>query len=269
VINIDDAFGERLSRESKAPVHLPYGLGQAAKVRASRLQMDKDGTTMVVEVPEDTFSCRLPLIGRHNVYNALAAVGAAVALKIGTPGLKRALNTMDPVPGRLERVCAGRPFGIYVDYAHTDDALRNVLSTLRELTRGRVLLAFGCGGNRDTGKRFKMGRVAAEMADYTIITSDNPRKESPALIASQIEEGFRSVPGRESRYQIELNRRRAIEEIIRMAGEGDSVLIAGKGHETYQEFEDTVIPFDDRVYAREAIDLLEGRTPERETASRH
>ena len=154
----------------------------------------------------------------------------------------------------LEQIAQGQPFSVFVDYAHTDDALHNVLTTLREVTRGRVLLAFGCGGNRDAGKRAKMGRVAAQLADHTIITSDNPRKESATWIASQIEEGFRSV--RKDGFQIELDRREAIDRLIRSAKPGDVVLIAGKGHETYQEFEDTVVPFDDRVHARETLDAM-------------
>src|SRR6185295_1208436 len=150
-------------------------------------------TQMVVETPNDRFPCRLPLIGRHNVYNALAAVGAGLYLKVGLPPIQTALNSMKPVPGRLEAIALGQPFGVFVDYAHTDDALRNVLETLREITSGRLLLAFGCGGNRDAGKRPLMGCVAAERADFTIITSDNPRKESPAAIAAQIEAGFHAV----------------------------------------------------------------------------
>jgi UDP-N-acetylmuramoyl-L-alanyl-D-glutamate--2,6-diaminopimelate ligase len=148
----------------------------------------------------------------------------------------------------------GQPFGVFVDYAHTDDALKNVLMTLREITKGRVLVAFGCGGNRDAGKRAKMGKVAAELADYALITSDNPRKEDPAKIAAQVEEGFRSV--RSDGYALELDRGRAIQQILGNAAPGDSVLIAGKGHETYQEFEDTVVPFDDRLHALEALETL-------------
>lgn len=254
VINIDDAFGHRLLGETKVEVQLTYGLAEAAKLRATHIQLGKDASSLVVETPEYNFPCRLPLIGRHNIYNALAAVGAGMVLKVGVPALKTALNTMDPVPGRLENVAANGPFGVYIDYAHTDDALKNVLTTLREITPGRLLVMFGCGGCRDAGKRPKMGQVAAQIADYTIITSDNPRKESTAKIAFQIEEGFRSV--RITDYRVELDRRRAIDEIIRMARPGDSVLIAGKGHETYQEFEDTVVPFDDRIYARETLESL-------------
>jgi UDP-N-acetylmuramoyl-L-alanyl-D-glutamate--2,6-diaminopimelate ligase len=255
VINIDDSYGQQLAESTAAEVNLTYGLAEAAKIRATQIQLGNHVTNMVVESPGYQFSLGLPLIGRHNVYNALAATGAGLALEIGVPVIREALQTLPAVPGRLERVPTSRPFSVYVDYAHTDDALRHVLNTLREITTGRVLLTFGCGGSRDTGKRFKMGQVAAALADFTVITSDNPRKEVPAAIAAQIEEGYRSA--RATDYRVELDRRRAIEEIIRMAREGDSVLIAGKGHETYQEFENTVVPFDDRVHAQEALELLD------------
>lgn len=254
VINIDDTYGARLAGQSKVEVELTYGLQPAARLRATKIQLGKDGSRFVVETPERNFACRLPLIGRHNIYNALAAVGAGIALKTPVVTLQGALNAMPPVPGRLEMVSLKQPFGVYVDYAHTDDAMKNVLTTLREITPGRVLLAFGCGGNRDSGKRPRMGKVAAELADYTLITSDNPRKESAEKIAAQIAEGYRSVRG--EGYGVELERRRAIQQIIGKAEAGDTVLIAGKGHETYQEFEDTVVPFDDRLHAQEALESL-------------
>jgi len=254
VINLDDAFGARLSKETCVEAPLTFGLNQGAKIRATQIKLGPDATEMVIETPAETFSCRLPLIGRHNVYNALAAVGAGLVLKVGAHPIQTALNSMTPVPGRLENIPLGQPFGLFVDYAHTDDALRNVLTTLREITSGRLLLAFGCGGDRDAGKRPKMGQVAAQLADFTIITSDNPRRESPSEIAARIEEGYRSV--RRQGYRIELDRKRAIDEIVRLAKSGDTVLIAGKGHETCQEFEDTVIPFDDRIHARETLETL-------------
>ena len=254
VINIDDTYGARLAGQTKVEVDLTYGLQQSARLRATKIQLGKDGSRFVVETPERSFACRLPLIGRHNLYNALAAVGAGIALKIPVITLQAALNAMPPVPGRLEIVSLQQPFGVFVDYAHTDDALKNVLSTLREITTGRLLLAFGCGGNRDAGKRARMGKVAAELADFTIITTDNPRKEDPEKIATQIAEGYRSV--RTEGVSLELERRRAIQQIIGKAEPGDTVLIAGKGHETYQEFEDTVVPFDDRLHAQEALESL-------------
>jgi len=254
VINIDDAHGPRFVDESDAAVKLTYGIRGAANIRATKIQLAADASNFTLETPKKTFACKLPLIGRHNIYNALAAAGATYALDVEPAKIQAALNHMQPVPGRLESVSSGQSFAVFVDYAHTDDALQNVLTTLREVTTGRVLLLFGCGGSRDTGKRAKMGRVAAELADFTIITSDNPRKESPATIAAQIEEGFRSV--KQADYLVELDRKRAITDIIAQARSGDTVLLAGKGHETYQEFEDTVVPFDDRVYAREALENL-------------
>jgi UDP-N-acetylmuramoyl-L-alanyl-D-glutamate--2,6-diaminopimelate ligase len=254
VINIDDASGVRLAQHSDAAVKLTYGIRNPASIRAVNVQLGAELSTFTVEAREKTFACKLPLIGFHNVLNALAATGAGFVLNVDVKKIQSALNKMPSVPGRLESVSCGQPFTVFVDYAHTDDALHNVLTTVREVTKGRVLLLFGCGGSRDTGKRAKMGRVAAELADYTIITSDNPRKEQPEKIAAQIEEGFRSVKQRG--YTMELDRARAIREIISMAKPGDTVLLAGKGHETYQEFEDTVVPFDDRVHAREALENL-------------
>lgn len=254
VVNIDDTYGARLASESKVEVTLTYGVEEPARLRATHIELSKSGSRFVVEAPDRKFSVKLPLIGRHNIYNALAAIGAGIAMKLPLPTLQSALNNLPPVPGRLQFINAGQPFGVYVDYAHTDDAMRNVLTTLRELTAGRLLLTFGCGGSRDTGKRAKMGKVAAELADYTIITSDNPRKETPEKIAAQIEAGYRSV--RPDHYLLELDRRRAIHQLMAQAAAGDTVLIAGKGHETYQEFEDTVVPFDDRIHAREALENL-------------
>lgn len=265
VINIDDQFGRRLLSESDAEVKLTYGLSETATLRASHIELGNDSTAMVVQTPRFQFPCRLPLVGRHNVYNALATVGAGMVLKFGPHALRAALDTVEPVSGRLENVSPDRPFSVYVDYAHTDDALRSVLSTLREITPRRILLAFGCGGSRDTGKRYQMGCTAAQLADFTLITTDNPRKESPSSIASEIEEGYRSV--RQSDYALELDRRSAIDSVIRMARRGDCVLIAGKGHETFQEFENTVIPFDDRIYARGTLDSLETTVPTRRRKS--
>jgi UDP-N-acetylmuramoyl-L-alanyl-D-glutamate--2,6-diaminopimelate ligase len=254
VINIDDTYGARLAGQTKAEVHLTYGLEQPARLRATQIELGVNGSRFVVEAPDEKFACRVPLIGRHNIYNSLAAIGAGLALKVKAATIQKALSTMAPVPGRLQRVDAGQPFGVYVDYAHTDDALRNVMRTVKEITTGRILLAFGCGGNRDSTKRAKMGKIAGEMADFTIITSDNPRKESAQKIAAQIEEGYRAV--RSEGYTIELDRQRAITQLLGKAQSGDTVLIAGKGHETYQEFEDTVVPFDDRSHAQEALEQL-------------
>lgn len=254
VINIDDIYGERLYKETDLAVKCSYGMKGEATIRASDVKMTQKGADFTVNYNESKFECHLPLIGRHNIYNALAAVGVAIAFNIPVNIIKRALSKMQPVPGRLEKIELGQPFNVIVDYAHTDDALKNVLTSLRELTSGRLLLTFGCGGSRDTSKRFKMGAVAAKLADYTIITTDNPRKESPQKIAAQIVEGY--VAQRSDGFEVELDRKRAINAIISMAKPGDTVLIAGKGHETYQEFEDTTVPFDDRIYASAALESL-------------
>ena len=252
VINIDDASGAKLAEESDVAVKFTYGIRGAARLRATKIQLGAEASHFTIEGPDQSFACKLPLIGRHNIYNALAATSAALALAVDVKKIQSAFAKMTPVPGRLESVSCGQPFNVFVDYAHTDDALHNVLTTLREITRGRLLLLFGCGGSRDTGKRAKMGAVAADHADFTLITSDNPRRESPAAIAAQIEEGFRSV--KQTDYAVELDRKRGIAEILSRAQPGDTVLLAGKGHETYQEFEDTVVPFDDCVFAREALE---------------
>jgi UDP-N-acetylmuramoyl-L-alanyl-D-glutamate--2,6-diaminopimelate ligase len=254
VINIDDFYGKRLLAESDLAIKCTYGINEEAMIRATDIVMNQNGAEFTVNTPSEKFNCRISLIGRHNIYNALAATGAAIAFNVSSKNIKKALEKMNPVPGRLEKINLGQPFTVIVDYAHTDDALRNVLTSLRELTKGRLLLTFGCGGSRDTTKRAKMGKVAAELADYTIITTDNPRKEDPQKIADQIKEGYVSV--RQDSYKIELDRKRAIQDIISMAKSGDTVLIAGKGHETYQEFMDTVVPFDDRVYARQKLEDL-------------
>jgi UDP-N-acetylmuramoyl-L-alanyl-D-glutamate--2,6-diaminopimelate ligase len=254
VINIDDGFGQRLAQETDAASVITYGLATNAQLQATHIELGNETTRLTIHTPKQTFPCQLPLIGRHNVYNALAAMGVGLAMNRDKGTLQKSLQSMPAVPGRLEKISVGQPFGVLVDYAHTDDALQNVLTTLREITPGRLLLAFGCGGSRDPGKRPKMGRVAARLADFALITSDNPRKESAADIAGQVEIGFREL--RQDGYRIELDRRRAIEELIQMAKAGDTVLIAGKGHETYQEFEDTVVPFDDRVHARETLATL-------------
>jgi len=262
VINIDDAYGARLWGEGAAEVKLTYALHERAHIRATRIHLGRDGSRFHVSTPQGDFECRLPLIGRHNIYNALAAVGTALALETPVEIVRSALGGAPAVPGRLESVTRGQPFGVYVDYAHTDDALRNVLTTLREITPGRLLLVFGCGGNRDAGKRPKMGAVAAELASQTIVTSDNPRQESPESIAAQIEAGYRAS-GRGD-CAVELDRRRAIQQMLALARKGDTVLVAGKGHETYQEFENTVIPFDDCLHARELLEELGyGRSPGR------
>ncbi len=257
VVNIDDPHGARIVRELQDLPFVTYGRAPKANLQLKRVTVAADATLFECGVRGDTLRCRLPLIGRYNANNALAAIGAAMALGVPAPDAAKALESMPGVPGRLETVEAGQDFKVYVDYAHTDDALANALETVREVTSGRVLVLFGCGGDRDAGKRRRMGGVAALQADFTVITSDNPRSEPPEQIANEIVDGHTAhcTEG----LMVELDRARAIEEIIWMARPGDAVVIAGKGHETYQEFENTVVPFDDRVHAREALEAMENR----------
>jgi UDP-N-acetylmuramoyl-L-alanyl-D-glutamate--2,6-diaminopimelate ligase len=191
----------------------------------------------------------LPLIGRFNIYNSLAALASVHALGVDVRSSVLALARAPQVPGRLEAVPAKRQFQVFVDYAHTDDALLNVVKTCRDLNPKRLILVFGCGGNRDRAKRALMGAVADQYADHSIITSDNPRTEDPETIVREIEAGFHH-----GRYERILDRRAAISRAISMAGSRDIVLIAGKGHEKYQEFAHHTVPFDDVEVATRLVE---------------
>ena len=192
---------------------------------------------------------RLPLIGSFNVYNSLAALAGAVAMGVDLRTAVRALADAPSVPGRLEPVPVKRQYRIFVDYAHTEDALTNVMKTLRDLNPRRLLVVFGCGGNRDKAKRPLMAAAVERLADWAVVTSDNPRKENPETILAEIQAGFRG-----KQHEIVLDRREAIFRAIALAQPGDIVLIAGKGHETTQEFADQTIPFDDLAIARLAVE---------------
>jgi UDP-N-acetylmuramoyl-L-alanyl-D-glutamate--2,6-diaminopimelate ligase len=198
---------------------------------------------------------RSRLRGPYNVSNCLGAVVAARELGIGDHAIAEGIGALSGVPGRLEAIDVGQPFAVLVDYAHTPDSLENVLRAARRMTAGRLLVVFGCGGDRDRGKRPLMGEAATGLADLTVITSDNPRSERPRDVIAEIEPGAVRGGGP---YAIEPDRRAAIASALAAARPGDVVVIAGKGHETGQEFADGTIPFDDRVVAREEIDALLG-----------
>ncbi len=222
-----------------------------ADVTAAGVRLAPDRTSFVLQLPqEDPRPIALRLLGRHNVENALAAAAAAHALGIGAEAIARGLEAVESVPGRLEPVDVGQPFRVLVDYAHTDDALEKVLSALRAVAPGaRLACVFGCGGDRDRTKRPRMARVAERLADRIFVTSDNPRSEPPEAIIEEILRGLE----RPRDAVVEPDRRRAIERAIAEAREGDVLLIAGKGHETYQIVGDRAIHFDDREVAREAL----------------
>lgn len=250
VINCDDPWGKRLLSERRFLARLvSYGFEEGATVRGLDPVTDTKGSRMYVQSPWGNVEISLRLIGRFNLYNALAAFSAAAALGISVEIIVKALAEMQCVPGRLETVENKKGKRVYVDYAHTDDALLNVLGTLREITPGRLVVVFGCGGNRDKGKRPLMGKVAARLADYSIITNDNPRNEIPEKIAADIAGGFDS----DRKYEIVLDRKAAIARGLELIGKKDILLVAGKGHENYQEFDGTIFPFDDREAVREAL----------------
>ena len=250
VINIDDRYGEQLlGKIDKSISIITYGMAVRADFRASSYRMEFGGTSYQLDARGKSYLVRIPLIGRFNVANSLAALAAANALGVGVREAVLSLGKSPQVPGRLEMVPAKRQFQIFVDYAHTPDALLNVLKTLRELEPRRLIVVFGCGGDRDREKRPLMAQVVDLNADYTIITSDNPRKEDPAAIISEVERGFRS-----SHYEKLIDRAEAIARAIALAQPRDIVLIAGKGHETYQEFADHTVPFDDIQVARRALE---------------
>ena len=250
IVNIDDRYGEQLlDRIGKRVAVVTYGMSVRADFRASNYRVEFSGTSYQLDARGKSYLVRVPLIGRFNVANSVAALAAANALGIGLRDAVLSLGKSPQVPGRLELVPAKRQFQAFVDYAHTPDALRNVLKTLRELEPHRLIVVFGCGGNRDRQKRPLMGEIVDRHADYAIITSDNPRKEDPKAIVEEIEKGFRL-----SRYEKIVDRTQAIGRAIALAQPRDIVLIAGKGHENYQEFADYTIPFDDIQVARRAIE---------------
>ncbi len=249
VVNADDPAGAAMVAGLDVPV-LPFGLSAGARVRAVEHTSALDGIRMSVDTPRGRLTLRSALIGEHNVMNLLGAVATGLALGLALDVIARALGGVSAVPGRFEQVRAGQPFLVVVDYAHTPDALERVLATARKITPGRLAVVFGCGGDRDRGKRPIMGEIAARLADRVWITSDNPRSEHPEAIVDEVAGGAARVAGGADRSAREPDRRRAIEAALGWAAAGDTVLIAGKGHETYQIVGADVLDFDDRAVAR-------------------
>ncbi len=250
VLNVDDDYGRRLAGETKEP--LTFGVSSQARVRAAEETCNLNGVQFRLTLPSGkSYAVKNNLLGRHNISNCLAAAGAMMAFGLPEKDVVEGLNQNHAVPGRLERVEAGQDFVVAVDYAHSPDALAQVLSTLRNTGPRRLLCVFGAGGDRDRTKRPKRGRIAAEMADEVFLTSDNPRSEDPVVILKEIEDGIR--PTGKKNYRVIENRSSAIREAVREAKAGDIVLIAGKGHETYQIYGDKKHDFSDFAAAREAL----------------
>jgi UDP-N-acetylmuramoyl-L-alanyl-D-glutamate--2,6-diaminopimelate ligase len=254
VVNLDDPYGAKLAErvgQMGSPVRLiTFGEDARATFRAEGIVFGPRSTRVRIVWPEGrSIEVESPLVGRYNVSNVLAAAATAWGLGRDPAAFLPRLASFPGVPGRMERIDAGQPYDVFVDYAHTDDALRNALGMLRPITKGRLLVVFGCGGNRDRTKRPLMVRAVQEFADFAFATADNPRSEALDRIFSDMKDG---VTHAEKITWIE-DRRRAISVALDAARAGDAVLVAGKGHESYQEFADTIIPFDDRQVVRELI----------------
>jgi UDP-N-acetylmuramoyl-L-alanyl-D-glutamate--2,6-diaminopimelate ligase len=247
VINFDDEYGRQLE---PAPHTLRYGFEAGADLRGSSLEMNFDGLRFTVEHAGARVQVTSPLVGKFNAYNILAACGTALSYGLDWNTITRAIANAPRVPGRFESVQQGQPFLIVVDYAHTDDALRNVISVARELRPKRVITLFGCGGDRDRTKRPLMAQAAAQLSDYVVLTSDNPRSEDPLGIMNDALVGLRRF---DTPHTIEPDRAKAIRAALKEARSGDIVILAGKGHETYQVLKDRVIHFDDREVARDVL----------------
>jgi UDP-N-acetylmuramoyl-L-alanyl-D-glutamate--2,6-diaminopimelate ligase len=250
VVNLDDAFGRRLASEIERPIATYSASGLAeADVRAAEVRCDLAGTEFHVAHRGGTFRVASPLLGRFNVENLLAAAAAGLALEMPPERIAAALASVRRVPGRLEPVEAGQPYRILVDYAHTPDALERLLAAVGELTDRKIVLVFGCGGDRDRGKRAPMGEIAGRLSDIAIVTSDNPRSEDPEAILSEVEEGLAAAGA--TKFLKIADRREAIRTAIGLANPGTVVVIAGKGHETTQVIGAVELPFDDRTVAAE------------------
>ncbi|MGH9397083.1 MAG: UDP-N-acetylmuramoyl-L-alanyl-D-glutamate--2,6-diaminopimelate ligase [Terriglobia bacterium] len=249
VINLDDAWGQRLMGVSQ-PRQITYGVDSNAQVRAKHFTQGPSGIRAVLTGLDGKLEIASPLSGRANLENILAAATAAHGLGVPAEKIQEGIAALDQVPGRFERIDEGQPFIVLVDYAHTHDALRNALEIARELTRERLIVVFGCGGDRDRTKRPLMGEVAGALGDAVVLTSDNPRSEDPILIMNDVMVGLQKSG---KPYRAQVDREKGIREALEQAHEGDVVLIAGKGHETYQVLKDRTIAFDDREVSRRAL----------------
>lgn len=249
VINIDDEYGKQLAGIAKNTV--TYGLDAAAGITTKKFQLAFNGLTFTAQTPSGKISVVSTLVGRINVYNILAAIGAAQALGLANDVIETGIRNLESVSGRFQRIDLGQPFLVIVDYAHTDDALESLIRTARELNpKARIITLFGCGGAKDRTKRPVMGEVTGRLSDVTILSSDNPRNEDPLKIIGDIIVGLQKTGGK---YVIEPNREKAIGLAMDEARTGDIVLLAGKGHENYQILADRTLEFDDREMARRAL----------------
>lgn len=247
VINADDVYGRRLFSKTESQI-MTYAIKKNADVMAQDIKLDISGTSFKLVCPEGEVLLRTNLVGDYNVYNILAAASVGLCEKISLEKIRKGIENLKLVPGRLEHIHCEQDYSIIIDYAHTQDALEHVLSTLRAVCDSKIILVFGCGGDRDPTKRPAMGLVASQLADYSIISSDNPRSEDPQKIIDQIVEGFES-----DHYTVIPDREEAIKAALDMAQKGDTVLITGKGHESVQIFKDRTVKFEERQIIRQKL----------------
>ncbi len=251
IVNTDDPYGRKLVKRINSRL-LTFGIASPAQIQAKDIALTLKQSRFKAVTPKGTIEITSPLIGRHNVYNILAAISAAFAENIDFAHIASGVGELNAVCGRLERVDCGQAFELFIDYAHTEDALEKILQALRQVSKNRIILVFGCGGDRDKAKRPAMGKVATELSDLAIITSDNPRSEEPERIISDILKG---VDKKKDNYQVVLDRFEAIGRAVSLAGAADTVVIAGKGHETVQIFADRTIHFNDREAVEKVLDV--------------
>lgn len=257
IVNMDDPRGAQIRNACRVPVW-GFAVKGQADIKAEKVRLSMNGSTFSAATPSGTVTVESRLVGEHNVYNLLGAIGVALHVGATCDQVREAVERVTNVPGRFERVSAGQDFTVVVDYAHTEDALVRLLTAAQALRTHRIITLFGCGGDRDRGKRPKMGRAAVEYSDVVVLTSDNPRTEDPMAILQEVEVGVREALQRRSHVEYHLvpDRRDAIGMAMRLARSGDIVLIAGKGHEDYQIIGTKKVHFDDREVAREAIQQL-------------
>lgn len=256
VVNIDDAAGADMLAAAKCR-HITYAINRPADMQAENIEVLAAGAKFDIKLAEGHLPLNLKITGIFNVYNVMAAIGAALAEGVPPAIIKAAMEDFTSVPGRFELVRGGQDFAVIVDYAHTPDGLENILHTARQIAKKRIITVFGCGGDRDNTKRPIMGRIAAQLSDYVVATSDNPRSEDPQRILDMVEAGVEEVIG-DKPHEAIIDRREAIFRAVELAEKDDIVIIAGKGHENYQILRDKTIHFDDKEVAMEAIQAKKG-----------
>jgi UDP-N-acetylmuramoyl-L-alanyl-D-glutamate--2,6-diaminopimelate ligase len=253
IINVDDSYGKKLAKEleSSHVETITYGIDSECHIRGTNIGITPQGATFTLVTPKYSGEINLNTPGKFSIYNGLAAASGAYVLGYSFEDIKRGLENNKGVSGRFEKVNNSKGYNVIVDYSHTPDSLENALITAKEFTQGKIITVFGCGGDRDKTKRSIMGEIAGKLSNYVIITSDNPRSEEPNSILDHIEEG---IEGTNCEYKKIVDRKEGIREAIKRANKDDIVLIAGKGHETYQILGNETIDFDDRLVAKAIIE---------------